>query len=149
MDGGTHLSGFRTALTRTINYAGQQMGLFKDVKENLTGDDVREGLVAVISVKLPQPQFEGQTKGKLNSDIAGVVHAFVNERLGAFFEQNTTVARKIINKAVDAARAREAARKARDLDAAQRRARFRRAAGKAGGLFGARSEPLRIFSGRR
>src|SRR5229473_3090866 len=115
VDGGTHLSGFRTALTRTINYAGQQLGLFKDVKENLTGDDVREGLVAVISVKLPQPQFEGQTKGKLNSDIAGVVQAFVNERLGAFFEQNAPVARKIINKAIDAARAREAARKARDL----------------------------------
>ncbi len=115
VDGGTHLSGFRMALTRTINYAGQQMGLFKDVKENLTGDDVREGLAAVISVKLSQPQFEGQTKGKLNSDIAGVVQAFVNERLGAFFEQNSTVAKKIINKAVDAARAREAARKARDL----------------------------------
>jgi DNA gyrase subunit B len=115
VDGGTHLSGFRMALTRTINYSGQQMGLFKDVKENLTGDDVREGLVAVISVKLSQPQFEGQTKGKLNSDIAGVVQAFINERLGAFFEQNATVARKIINKAVDAARAREAARKARDL----------------------------------
>jgi len=115
IDGGTHLSGFRMALTRTINYAGQQMGLFKDVKENLTGDDVREGLVAVISVKLSQPQFEGQTKGKLNSDIAGVVQAFINERLGAFFEQNATVAKKIINKAVDAARAREAARKARDL----------------------------------
>src|SRR5271166_1096643 len=115
VDGGTHLSGFRTSLTRTINYAGQQMGLFKDVKENLTGDDVREGLVAVISVKLPQPQFEGQTKGKLNSDIAGTVTQFVNERLGAFFEQNATVGRKIINKAVDAARAREAARKARDL----------------------------------
>ncbi len=115
VDGGSHLSGFRMALTRTINYAGQQMGLFKDVKENLTGDDVREGLVAVISVKLPQPQFEGQTKGKLNSDIAGLVQAFINERLGAFFEQNATVARKIINKAVDAARAREAARKARDL----------------------------------
>jgi DNA gyrase subunit B len=115
VDGGTHLSGFRTSLTRTINYAGQQMGLFKDVKENLTGDDVREGLVAVISVKLSQPQFEGQTKGKLNSDIAGIVQAFVNERLGAFLEQNPTVGRKIINKAVDAARAREAARKARDL----------------------------------
>ena len=115
VDGGTHLSGFRMALTRTINYAGQQMGLFKDVKENLSGDDVREGLVAVISVKLPQPQFEGQTKGKLNSDIAGVVQAFINERLGAFFEQNTTVSKKIINKAIDAARAREAARKARDL----------------------------------
>ena len=115
VDGGSHLSGFRTSLTRTINYAGQQMGLFKDVKENLTGDDVREGLVAVISVKLSQPQFEGQTKGKLNSDIAGVVQAFVNERLGAFLEQNPTVGRKIINKAIDAARAREAARKARDL----------------------------------
>ncbi|HKE30353.1 MAG TPA: toprim domain-containing protein, partial [Candidatus Angelobacter sp.] len=115
IDGGSHLSGFRTALTRTINYAGQQLGLFKDVKENLTGDDVREGLVAVVSVKLPQPQFEGQTKGKLNSDIAGTVQAFINERLGAFFEQNPTVARRIINKAIEAARAREAARKARDL----------------------------------
>src|SRR5437868_4219554 len=115
VDGGTHLSGFRTSLTRTINYAGQQMGLFKDVKENLTGDDVREGLVAVISVKLPQPQFEGQTKGKLNSDIAGIVQAFVNERLGAYLEQNPTAGRKIINKAIEAARAREAARKARDL----------------------------------
>src|SRR6516162_8858088 len=115
VDGGTHLSGFRTSLTRTINYAGQQMGLFKDVKENLSGDDVREGLVAVISVKLSQPQFEGQTKGKLNSDIAGTVQAFVNERLGAFLEQNPSVAKKIINKAIDAARAREAARKARDL----------------------------------
>jgi DNA gyrase subunit B len=115
VDGGSHLTGFRQALTRTINYAGQQMGLFKDVKENLTGDDVREGLVAVVSVKLPQPQFEGQTKGKLNSDIAGIVQAFVNERLGAYFEQTPAVARKIINKAIDAARAREAARKARDL----------------------------------
>ena len=92
VDGGSHLSGFRTSLTRTINYAGQQLGLFKDVKENLSGDDVREGLVAVVSVKLPQPQFEGQTKGKLNSDIAGTVQAFVNERLGAFFEQNPPVA---------------------------------------------------------
>src|SRR4029079_3863975 len=71
VDGGTHLSGFRTSLTRTINYFGKQLGLFKSDAESLTGDDVREGLVAVISVKLPQPQFEGQTKGKLNSDIAG------------------------------------------------------------------------------
>ncbi len=115
VDGGTHLQGFRASLTRTINWAGQQMGLFKDVKENLSGDDVREGLVAVISVKLSQPQFEGQTKGKLNSDIAGTVQAFVNERLGAYLEQNPPVAKKIINKAIDAARAREAARKARDL----------------------------------
>jgi DNA gyrase subunit B len=115
VDGGTHLSGFRTALTRTINTAGQTMGLFKDVKENLSGDDVREGLVAVVSVKLSQPQFEGQTKGKLNSDIAGTVQAFVNERLGMFFEQNPPIAKRIINKAIEAARAREAARKARDL----------------------------------
>ncbi len=115
VDGGTHLSGFRTSLTRTINAAGQSLGLFKDMKESLSGDDVREGLVAVVSVKLPQPQFEGQTKGKLNSDISGQVQQFVNERLGAFFEQNPQVARKIINKAIDAARAREAARKARDL----------------------------------
>jgi len=115
VDGGTHLSGFRTALTRTINAAGQSLGLFKDVKENLSGMDVVEGLVVVISVKLSQPQFEGQTKGKLNSNIAGIVQAFVNERLGAFLEQNPPVARKIINKAIDAARAREAARKARDL----------------------------------
>ncbi|HUN84754.1 MAG TPA: DNA topoisomerase (ATP-hydrolyzing) subunit B [Terracidiphilus sp.] len=115
VDGGTHLSGFRTALTRTINAIGQQFGLFKDLKENLSGDDVREGLVAVVSVKLPQPQFEGQTKGKLNSDIAGTVQAFVNERLGGFLEQNPPIARRIINKAIDAARAREAARKARDL----------------------------------
>ena len=115
VDGGTHLSGFKTALTRTINAVGQSLGLFKDVKENLSGDDVREGLVVVISVKLSQPQFEGQTKGKLNSDIAGTVQAFVNERLGAFLEQTPSVAKKIINKAIDAARAREAARKARDL----------------------------------
>ena len=115
VDGGSHLSGFRAALTRTINFVGQQMGLFKDLKESLSGDDVREGLVAVVSVKLSQPQFEGQTKGKLNSDIAGTVQAFVNERLGMFFEQNPPVAKRIINKAIDAARAREAARKARDL----------------------------------
>ena len=115
VDGGTHLSGFRTALTRTINAIGQSLGLFKDMKENLSGDDVREGLVAVVSVKLPQPQFEGQTKGKLNSDIAGIVQAFVNERLGMFLEQNPPVAKRIINKAIEAARAREAARKARDL----------------------------------
>jgi DNA gyrase subunit B len=115
VDGGNHLSGFRTALTRTINAIGQSLGLFKDMKENLSGDDVREGLVAVVSVKLSQPQFEGQTKGKLNSDIGGTVQAFVNERLGAYLEQNPQVAKKIINKAIDASRAREAARKARDL----------------------------------
>ena len=115
VDGGSHLSGFRSALTRTINYAATQAGLIKDAKENLTGDDVREGLTAVISVKLPQPQFEGQTKGKLNSDIQGYVVQLVNEKLGEFFDKNPSITKKIISKAIDAARAREAARKARDL----------------------------------
>jgi DNA gyrase subunit B len=115
VDGGSHLSGFRSALTRTINAAAQSAGLFKDVKENLTGDDVREGLTAVVSVKLPQPQFEGQTKGKLNSDIGGYVVQLINEKLGEFFDKNPAVMKKIVSKAIDAARAREAARKARDL----------------------------------
>ena len=115
VDGGTHLSGFRSALTRTINAFGQTEKLFKDVKENLSGDDVREGLTAVVSVKVPQPQFEGQTKGKLNSDIAGPMTQFVNEKLTEYFEKNSTVGRKIVGKAIEASRAREAARKARDL----------------------------------
>jgi DNA gyrase subunit B len=115
VDGGTHLSGFRSALTRAINQFGQNQNLFKDVKENLQGEDVREGLVAVISVKLPQPQFEGQTKGKLNSDIQSVVGSFVYEKLMENFEKNPTMGRKICAKAIDAARAREAARKAREL----------------------------------
>src|SRR5262249_33448228 len=115
VDCGTHLTGFRTALTRPITAIGQAQGLFKDVKENLTGDDVREGLTAVIGVKVPQPQFEGQTKGKLNSDIAGHMAQFVNDKLSEYFDKNATVGRKIVQKAIDAARAREAARKARDL----------------------------------
>lgn len=115
VDGGTHLTGFRAALTRTINNYAKSAGLFKKDDEKLAPEDVREGLVAVISVKLPQPQFEGQTKGKLNSDVKGQVEAFVNENLGQYFEENPSVARKIIAKAIDAARAREAARKARDL----------------------------------
>ena len=115
VDGGTHLSGFRSALTRAINQFGQNQNLFKDVKENLQGEDVREGLVAVISVKLPQPQFEGQTKGKLNSDIQSVVGSFVYEKLMENFEKNPTMGRKICAKAIDASRAREAARKAREL----------------------------------
>jgi len=114
VDGGTHLTGFRTALTRTINAFAQSQGLFKE-KESLTGDDVREGLTAVVSVKVPQPQFEGQTKGKLNSDIAGPMTQFVNEKLSEYFDKNSTIGRRIVAKAIDAARAREAARKARDL----------------------------------
>jgi DNA gyrase subunit B len=114
VDGGSHLSGFRSALTRTINAYGQAAGLFKE-KENLTGDDVREGLTAVISVKLPQPQFEGQTKGKLNSDIQGAVVALINEKLGEFFDRSPAVMKRIVGKAIDASRAREAARKARDF----------------------------------
>ncbi len=108
VDGGAHLSGFRSALTRTINAYGQQAGLFKDVKENLSGEDVREGLTAVVSVKLPQPQFEGQTKGKLNSDIQGYVVQLINEKLGEFFDKNPPVMRKIVSKAIDASRARAA-----------------------------------------
>ncbi len=115
VDGGTHMTGFRAAITRTINAYARSSGLFKKDDEKLAPEDVREGLVAVISVKLPQPQFEGQTKGKLNSDVKGQVEAFINDGLGRYFEENPTVARKIIAKAIDAARAREAARKARDL----------------------------------
>jgi len=117
VDGGTHLSGFRSALTRTINYYAGQFGMLKEQKDeiSITGDDVREGLVAVVSVKLPQPQFEGQTKGKLNSDIKGLVESLVNERLGEYFDKHSSIARKIIGKTIDAARAREAARKAREL----------------------------------
>ena len=115
VDGGTHLSGFRSALTRTINAYAQSSGLAKNFKTALSGDDVREGLVAVISVKLPQPQFEGQTKGKLNSDVKGPVESFLNDRLTEYLEQNPPVARRIVGKALDAARARDAARKAREI----------------------------------
>ena len=117
VDGGTHLSGFRSALTRTINNFASNAGMLKEQKDEVTisGDDVREGLVAVISVRLPQPQFEGQTKGKLNSDIKGDVEQLVNEKLGDWFDKHSTVARRIIGKCIDAARAREAARKAREL----------------------------------
>jgi len=115
VDGGTHLSGFRSALTRVINSYAQSSGLIRDFKGQLSGDDVREGLVAVIAVKLPQPQFEGQTKGKLNSDVQGPVSSFVYEKLSSFFEEHPQAAKSIVGKSVEAARAREAARKAREI----------------------------------
>jgi DNA gyrase subunit B len=115
-EGGTHLIGFKSALTRTINSYAVSNNLLKGLKENLSGDDVREGLAGVISVKIPEPQFEGQTKTKLgNSEVKGMVEVFINDKLGTFFEENPQIARKIIAKVVDAARAREAARKAREL----------------------------------
>ena len=115
-EGGTHLSGFRSALTRTINFYAGKNNLAKDLKESLSGDDIREGLTAVISVKIPRPQFEGQTKTKLgNTEVKGIVEAIVNDKLGSFLEENPAIAKRIIGKTVDAARAREAARKARDL----------------------------------
>src|SRR5438046_1045624 len=115
-EGGTHLIGFKSALTRTVNNYAVANNLFKDVKENLSGDDVREGLVCVISVKLSNPQFEGQTKTKLgNSEVKGIVETLVNVGLGDCLNENPSLARKIINKAIEAARARDAARRAREL----------------------------------
>ncbi|MFH2027681.1 MAG: DNA topoisomerase (ATP-hydrolyzing) subunit B [Nanoarchaeota archaeon] len=112
IDGGTHLIGFKTALTRTLNnYADS-----KSIKEKLSSEDVREGLTAVISVKLPEPQFEGQTKSKLgNSEVKGIVESVVNSSLGSFLEENPSISNTIINKSITAARAREAARKAKEL----------------------------------
>src|SRR5436305_4792608 len=115
-EGGTHLSGFNGALTRTINAYLRRENLLKEKEDNLEGDDVREGLAAVISVKLREPQFEGQTKTKLgNPGVRGLVETTVNAGLGRFFEENPTEARQIVRKAIEAARARQAARKARDL----------------------------------
>ncbi len=115
-EGGTHLSGFRSALTRTLNAIAKNRGLLKEKDENLSGEDVREGLTAVVSVKLADPQFEGQTKGKLgNPPIEGLVKEVVNRQLGDFLEEHPADARRILTKAIDAARARDAARKARDL----------------------------------
>jgi len=116
VEGGTHLSGLRSALTRTINFYAQKNNLFKNKEMRLEGEDAREGLVSIISVKLPEPQFEGQTKTKLgNSEVEGMVAALVNEKLGEYLEENPSEARKIINRAIEAATAREAARKAKDL----------------------------------
>src|SRR5205814_2173175 len=116
IDGGAHLTGFRTALTRTINAYARKSGALKDPDPNLTSDDVREGLTAVISVKIREPQFEGQTKTRLgNAEVAGQVAAAVNDALGQYLEENPSDARRIVDKCLTAFRAREAARKARDL----------------------------------
>lgn len=115
-EGGTHVSGLRAALTRTVNVYASRQNLAKDLKESLSGDDIREGLTAVISVKIPHPQFEGQTKTKLgNTEVKGIVEAIVNDRLGAYLEEHPPIAKRIVNKTIDAARARAAARKAREL----------------------------------
>lgn len=115
-EGGTHLSGFRSALTRTLNDYGRKNNIIKEKEENLSGEDVREGISAVISVKLPDPQFEGQTKAKLgNSETRGVVDSVLSEELAIFLEENPRVGKQILDKALSARRAREAARKARDL----------------------------------
>ena len=115
-DGGTHLSGFRSALTRTINSYAVQNGMLKNTNVSLTGDDVREGLIAVLSIKISEPQFEGQTKGKLgNTEVKGMVEQIVNDQLGKFFEEQPGVAKAIVSKAISAALAREAAKKAKDL----------------------------------
>ena len=115
IDGGTHLSGFRGGLTRAVNNYAKNSGLLKNFKGSLQGDDIREGIIAVVSVKISQPQFEGQTKGKLNSPVEGDVSSFLYEKLTDLFEENPNIAKKIVGKAVDAARAREAARKAREI----------------------------------
>ncbi|MEK7774158.1 MAG: DNA gyrase subunit B, partial [Deltaproteobacteria bacterium] len=115
-EGGTHMVGFKSALTRVVNSYASERGLLKDIKESLQGDDVREGLTAVISIKLPNPQFEGQTKTKLgNSEVEGYVKSIVNDKLAVFLEENPSVAKKIIQKAVDGARARDAARRAKEI----------------------------------
>ena len=115
-EGGTHESGFKSALTRIINDYARKTGLIKDNDSNFSGDDVREGLTAIISVKIPEPQFEGQTKTKLgNSEVRGIVESFFAEKLQEFLDENPSVSRKIVEKGLQAARAREAARKAREL----------------------------------
>src|SRR5678815_5557588 len=116
IEGGTHVVGFRAALTRTVNVYAVSNNLLKDKNESLQGEDVREGMCAVISVKVPEPQFEGQTKTKLgNSEVKGIVEALVNDRLAVYLEEHPAEARRIVLKSIEAARVREATRKAKEL----------------------------------
>ena len=143
-EGGTHLTGFKSALTRTINDVAKRRDFLKKEDFTLSGEDIREGLTCVLHVKVREPQFEGQTKTKLgNSEVEGIVKAVVNEHLGSYLEEHPPVARNIIEKAVSAARAREAARKARDLVRKKSGARERGAARQAGRLLDRRPGAVR------
>ena len=148
-EGGTHLTGFKAALTRTVNAIANDLGALKKADFSLTGEDIREGLCCVLHVKVKEPQFEGQTKTKLgNGEVEGIVKTIVNEHLASYLQEHPGVARNIIEKAVSAAQAREAARKARDLVAEEERARERGAAGQAGRLLARRPGALRDLPGR-
>ena len=149
IEGGTHLIGFRSALTRTINSYAVSSGLLKKDDENLQGEDVREGLTAVISVKVPEPQFEGQTKTKLgNSEVKGIVEALVNEKFGSYLSEHPSEAKKIVVKGRRSGAGARSNAQGQRLGAAQRRARFRLSAGQAGRLPGARPGIERTLSGR-
>ena len=115
-EGGTHVQGFRTALTKVINDVGKAQGLLKDKDGKLMGNDIREGVVAIVSTKIPQPQFEGQTKGKLgNSEVSGIVNSIVSSSLKIFLEDNPAITKIVVEKILNSKKAREAAQKAREL----------------------------------
>ena len=135
IEGGTHLSGFRTALTRVVNNYAASNGMFKSPKDKLDGEDVREGLTAIISIKIPEPQFEGQTKTKLgNSEVKGLVEQMLGEKLSVYFEENPQQSKVIINKGLEAQRARDAAKRARGFGAQKRRFGLHGSSGKISGL---------------
>ena len=149
IEGGTHLSGLKSALTRTINFYATKNNLFKNKEMRLEGDDTREGLAAIVSIKIGEPQFEGQTKTKLgNSEVEGIVTGLVNEKLGEFLEKTPPIAKKIVARSIEAAHRARGRAQSQRAGAAQRRARFRLAAGQARGLPGARPCADRIVHRR-